>query len=127
MSDAYVDTSMLVAMLFGEPGSDAVTRRVEFYSRIVSSNLLEAELRSVCRRDARKLTPGLLSELQWIEPDRPLSAEIKRVLSAGYVRGADCWHLAAALFVAPEPGELTFLTLDKRQRDVATTLGFRTE
>ena len=44
----------------------------------------------------------------------------------GYVRGADLWHLACALYVAASPGELTFLTLDERQRTVAKALGFKT-
>jgi hypothetical protein len=47
------------------------------------------------------------------------------VLDAGYLRGADCWHVATALYVSPEPSRLSFLTLDERQRDVARTLGFR--
>ena len=114
-------------MLLREPGDEAIARRIDQFPRVFSANLLEAELRSVCRRESLLLPQSHLSAVIWIEPDRPLSAEIERVLSAGYVRGADCWHLAAALYVAPEPGELTFLTLDKRQRDVATTLGFRTE
>jgi hypothetical protein len=41
------------------------------------------------------------------------------------MRGADCWHLATALYVAPNPSELTFLTLDLAQRKVAKTLGFQ--
>lgn len=127
MRHAYVDSSIFVAMLLREPGDEAIARRIDQFSRVFSANLLEAELRSVCRREGLLLPPSHLSAVNWIEPFRPLSAEIERVLSAGYVRGADCWHLAAALHVAPEPGELTFLTLDKRQRDVATTLGFRTE
>jgi hypothetical protein len=46
------------------------------------------------------------------------------LLDAGYVRGADCWHLATALYLAPDAGDLVFLTLDLRQRAVAKTLGF---
>ena len=57
---------------------------------------------------------------------RPLSEQIARVLEAGYVRGADCWHLATALYIAPDPGEIVFLTLDHRQRDIAKALGFAT-
>ena len=38
--------------------------------------------------------------------------------------GADRWHLAAAIHVTPEPSDLTFLTLDRRQREVAAALGF---
>lgn len=39
---------------------------------------------------------------------------------------ADLWHLACALFVEPQPLELVFLTLDKRQRAAARVLGFPT-
>jgi hypothetical protein len=45
------------------------------------------------------------------------------VLDAGYVRGADLWHLAVALFIDPER-EIDFLTLDERQRAVSRKLGF---
>lgn len=48
------------------------------------------------------------------------------MLEQGYVRGADCWHLATALHLAGEPGRVVFLTLDRRQRDVALRLGFPT-
>jgi len=47
------------------------------------------------------------------------------VLPEGHVRGADCWHLAAALDLAEDPGAITFLTLDERQAAVARSLGFR--
>ncbi len=62
--------------------------------------------------------------LRWILPDRPLSAEIGTVVAAGSIRGADLWHVACALYVAESPDELTFLTLDERQRTVAKALGF---
>lgn len=48
------------------------------------------------------------------------------MLAAGLVRGADCFHLAVALSLVANPRDLTFLTLDKRQRDVAAALGFQT-
>ncbi|MEW5918795.1 MAG: hypothetical protein AB1762_20505, partial [Gemmatimonadota bacterium] len=38
---------------------------------------------------------------------------------------ADCWHLATALYLAPDPAELTFVKLDDAQRRVAKSLGFR--
>ena len=38
--------------------------------------------------------------------------------------GADAWHLACALFLDPDANELVFLTLDRRQRDVAKSIGF---
>ena len=57
-------------------------------------------------------------------PNRPLRGEFERVLVEGSVKGADLWHLACALFLAPEPKDLTFLTLDKRQEEIARKLGF---
>ena len=92
----------------------------------MSANLLEAELRAAFVREAVKDAPEALGAISWILPDRPLSEEIATVLEAGYVRGADCWHLAAALYVAGTPGDLTFLTLDSAQKSAAARLGFKT-
>jgi uncharacterized protein with PIN domain len=124
VSVGYVDTSCLVAIAFGERGATALARRLGRFEELVASNLLEAELRAAFLREQVEGPEALLESVSWISPERPLSAEIARVLSAGYVRGADCWHLATALYVAPEPGELTFVTLDARQREVAAVLGF---
>ena len=63
-------------------------------------------------------------DLALVSPDRPLSTELQRVAEAGYLRGADMWHVACALFLSPAPGELTFLTLDEPQRGEARRLGF---
>ena len=41
-----------------------------------------------------------------------------------YDAKADLWHVACALFLSPNPTDITFLTLDKPQRDVARRLGF---
>jgi predicted nucleic acid-binding protein len=126
MAWAYVDTSCLVAIALEESGSAALRRRLVRFEELLASNLLEAELRAALRREDVSDEPELLGALSWVVPDRPLGAEIARVLSAGYVRGADCWHLATALYVSSEPGSLTFVTLDTRQRAVASKLGFAT-
>jgi hypothetical protein len=68
----------------------------------------------------------LLHDIEWVFPPRSLSREIDRVLDVGYVRGADCWHLATALYLSPDPHQLVFLTLDQRQGEVAAALGFAT-
>jgi len=47
------------------------------------------------------------------------------VLRHGYVRGADLWHLACALYLKKRVKELLFLTLDQRQQEAAMKLGFR--
>jgi predicted nucleic acid-binding protein len=124
MKTAYVDTSCLVAVAFGEAGSARLAKSLRSYDRLLASNLLEAELRSVFQREriAREPTE-LLSAISWVHPDRTLSAEMTAILSIGYVRGADLWHLAVALFLDPKR-EIDFMTLDKRQRDVSRKLGF---
>jgi predicted nucleic acid-binding protein len=123
---AYVDTSCLAAIIFGEPAAASMARRITRAAALVSSNLLEAELRAAAAREAVPWDASAVRRVAWISPDRPLHDEIERVLEAGYVRGADCWHLAAALYLAPDPSEIDFLTLDSRQRSVAAALGFGT-
>ncbi len=126
MAVAYVDTSALVAIAFGEPGGDAMEQRLKQFTGIVSSNLLEAELRSVYSRERRRFEADSFSRIEWVMPNRPLSLEISVVLDAGYMRGADLWHVATALYIAPDPGKMFFVTLDKRQHATASILGFRT-
>ncbi len=83
-------------------------------------------MRSVLRRNGLEADSPILRRLTWVAPRRPLGPEIDRVLTTGYVLGAGCWHLATALYVAENPEDFTFLTLDERQRHVADALGFRT-
>lgn len=78
MSAAYVDTSALVSVAFDDPSADEARARLARHSRLVSSNLLEAELRAVF-----------------------------------------------ALYLAPKPAEIAFVTFDRRQRMVASALGFQ--
>lgn len=124
---AYVDTSCLVAIAFGEPGAPRLRRQLEGFDDLLTSSFLEAELRATFRREGITGDPPLLGAVSWIVPDRPLGPEIVRVFDAGYIRGADCWHLATALYVADDPGELAFLTLDDRQRAIAADMGFVTD
>lgn len=126
MSVAYLDTSCLLAVAFGEPGAKALVRRLERYEVLVSSNLLEAELRAALAREGVEGGDGLLDGVVWILPDRRLTPEIQRVLAARRLRGADLWHLASALYVSESPADLDFLTLDAAQRDAAAALGFPT-
>ena len=64
--------------------------------------------------------------MKWVFPERALTAEFEQVLAGGQVKGADAWHLACALYVARDPRDLTFLTLDVRQRAAARRVGFAT-
>lgn len=125
MSTAYVDTSAIIAVEFNEPGGHGILRRLNDFTTLMSSNLLEAEVRSVYIRDDRSFTEEALSNIEWIIPDSPLSAELEIASQAGYLRGAELWHVATALYIFDEPSEVTFLTLDQRQREVASALGFQ--
>ncbi len=125
MSVAYVDTSCLAAILLGESGVRAL--ELARFDSIWSSNLLEAELLSVVRRENLEVErEALFHHLRWILPDRPLRAELEQVFAFGQLRGADAWHLACALLLSPS-AEITFLSLDTRQREVAARLGFEVE
>lgn len=124
MSVAYVDTSALIAVAFNESAGAAIANRLAESSFLLSSNLLEAELRSACSREGISFSPKLFSSLKWVFPDRSLAPEITAILEAGYLRGADLWHVASALYVARDPREMWFVTLDERQRTVAEAVGF---
>ncbi len=126
MSGAYVDTSAFLATTWGDSAHDQVATRLEAYSTLLSSNLLEAEVRAAFAREGLDFDAETLADIEWVTPDRPLSHELETALAAGYLRGADLWHVATALYVAPDPGEIAFITLDARQQAVVLALGFQT-
>ena len=125
MSVAYVDTSVLTAIVFDEPGAAAYAQRLDEFARLISSNLLEAELRAAFARESLRFQESAVAGVEWILPDRPLAPELATVLETGYLRGADLWHVATALYVSPQSRNLSFATLDARQSDIAAALGFR--
>lgn len=124
MKLAYVDTSCLVAIAFAEKGHSALSRRLARFDRLFASNLAEAELRAAFRREELSGPEALLAGIDWVFPDRPLTEEYEEVLAVDYVRGADLFHLGAALYLQRFLGTLAFETVDARQRRVSTKLGF---
>ena len=124
MSVAYVDTSALTAVAFDEPTGAELASRLDKFSRLISSNLLEAELRATFARERVNFHDSLVDGIHWILPDRTLSPEFKAVLQAGSLRGADLWHVATALYVSGGSTRLSFATLDAKQAAVARALGF---
>lgn len=121
-----MDTSCLVAVAFDEPGGEDVARLLESVGTLLSSNLLEAELRAALARERVDAPSELFTWITWVLPDRPLDREIEHALRGGYAKGADLWHVATALYAAELPRDVAFLTLDERQRDLASSLGFPT-
>ena len=122
---AYVDTSALLAVAFDEQGGADLAQRIAGFSRLVSSNLLEAELRAAFAREDLAFPPAILSGIEWILPDRVLTPEFATALQAGYLWGVDLWHVATALYISPDPGDLSFVSLDVKQQAVVRALGFR--
>ena len=127
MDTAYVDASGLVAVAFSEPSGPEFDRRLSEFTHLVSSNFLEAEIMSAFANPerGREFNPAILSGIEWIYPNRPLTREIEATLAIRYLRGGDLWHVAAALYFFPDPDEITFLTLDNQQQEVAAALGFQ--
>ena len=125
MATAYIDSSAIIAVTFAEPAGMQVARQLNETSDIWSSNLLEAEVRAAYSRVGEDFDFDSLTDINWIFPDRPLTREISTVVETGYLRGADLWHLATALYLTPDPADVTFITLDERQREVGRALGFR--
>ena len=75
MTAAYVDTSCLVAVVFGEPGHEALATRLLGFERIYSSNLLEAELAAALSRKGATDDGSITGQITWVLPERALSAE----------------------------------------------------
>ncbi len=125
MSAAYVDSSVIVAIAFEERRWGEVDRQIGAFDNLWASNLLEAEVRAAYARTGKAFDVKVLSGMRWVIPDRPLTSEISIVTKTGYVKGADLWHLATALYMTPDPSQVAFITLDERQGEVARALGFR--
>jgi len=126
---AYLDSSYLLAIIFGEPRFATLQRKLAGFDQIVSADLLTAECLSASGREgldpASVLAP--LRSIALVLPPRSLEAELLEASTHGRLRGADLWHVANALFVAGEArGDLPFLSRDEAQRKVARRLGFPT-
>ena len=126
MTNAYIDTSALVAIATNEPAGPTVAERLAGFDRLVSGTILEAELRSVFARQGRPFEPDVISRIHWILPRRPLGPEFDAALNAGFLRPGDLLHVATALYATAEFDRITFVTLDRRQGEVAAALGFQT-
>lgn len=121
----FVDSSCLVAIALDEPGASRLRVRLSRAPRRFAATLAESEVLAAMVREDVGTPTNLFDGIAWIAPARRLSPELSRVLGSGYLRGADAWHLACALFLDPAASELTFATLDQRQRQAARSIGFR--
>lgn len=129
MSDAFIDTSFLLAIVFEEREASRLRRLLTRYDQIFASDLLVSETASAVAREGSDgvLVRAELDRLSLVFPHRSLEPEFMEALGSGYLRGADLWHLGCALFVAGKArGELAFLSRDGAQRRAARALGFPT-
>jgi hypothetical protein len=94
---------------------------------LFSASLFVAELLATLQREGRPLSEAdlFLDAVSLVHPGRSLASECKQILEYGYLRGADLWHLATALFLAGrERDQLLFVSLDNLQRGQARQIGF---
>lgn len=129
-SVSYLDTTVLVALLFGDERGSAVLAQLKKSPRRCSHHLIEAELASACKREGVPLAAAhdALRRLEILYPRVDMRTYTERVLEeGGYLRGADLLHVSTALWLsADEPKSLTFMTLDSRQAEVIEKFGIKT-
>ena len=123
---AYVDTTAVIAIVFGvEPSGPTVQRRLESFPIRLSSNLLEAELRSAFRAEGEDFDLSSISSLNWIFPNRRLDAELATCLAMANLSPNRVWHLATAMFIREVlQRDMAFISLEEQQERVARELGF---
>ena len=127
---AYVDPSALIPSLFG--GQPEETRvRLESFPILLSSILLEAELRAALENERQDFAASLIAEInEWITPHRRLDDELTAIQEIVSLPATSLWHLANAMYVRRRQSltsrqyRLAFITLDEQQETAANELGF---
>jgi len=136
VSTLYVETSAVLAWLFGEPGSRLVVARVASANRVVSSvlTLVEAEralirvesLGTFAAADCQKLR-GMLAKASrsWLMME--VSAEVRsravRPFPVEPICTLDALHVSTVLRFLKAYPDLAVLSLDRRILDNAAALG----
>ena len=124
LSAAYVDTTALLPVTYGEePVAESMRQKLEGFRYLLSANLLEAEMRAAFAFEGREFDDDVLSSVRWIMPNRRLDVEISEVLQTAQLQPIRLWHLATALFFAELVPGLVFVTLDEQQETAARELG----
>ena len=127
---AYLDPTALIPVVFGEEPVGAVTQeRLNQFPILVSSNLLEAELRFESEREGQIFNPGWLAGIEWVQPRGDLGAEMARIQAFAGLHPVRMWHLANAVYLAGRlsltgrRADLAFISLHEEQETVARELG----
>lgn len=122
----YVDTSAVAKLLVQEPESEALSdyldRLVASGAAIVSSVLLETELRRLAVRAelGQDQVTALLDRFDLYEPDRAAYMEAGLLPSVS-VRSLDAVHVVTAIRVEAD----AIVTYDERQAEAARQAGLR--
>lgn len=124
MTKIYVDSSVLVAILFNETGADFYRDQLN-HAECISSYLMEAEVYASAAREkiAFEEADALLKYIHPVIPERSLRDEYKNIFSHGYCRGGDACHIATLLYIDSTQSEVPLLTMDERQAEVARSVG----
>ncbi len=142
MSDvpAYMDSSVVLAVLLGQPEAAVAAAWWDEHPRRVSSVLLEAECRTVLRRAAKsgaRLPRGWLARqertlAEWLDAvtlrivDRGIVERLAIESALGGCRTLDALHLATALELRDHLGPgFVLCTLDAEQASLAAALGLQ--
>jgi len=121
--NVYLDTSAAAKLLVDAAESEALASfldRIPDEQRLVSSALLETELRRLAVRlelDQAAVT-DLMARVDLVDPPRSLFHEAG-LLPGPHLRSLDALHLATALRVGAE----TLVAYDARLLDAARSLG----
>lgn len=125
MKWAYVDSSVVLATIFEDQPAKKLAKLWGSAERFISSYLLEVEVFSAMRREQVdvSLADEPLRRLGFVQT-RSLAQECKEILRMGYLRGADLFHLATAVWVRDKFTDLKFFSFDRQQMEIADKLGF---
>ncbi len=128
---AYLDPTALIPVVFGEePVGDVTQERLNRFPILMSSNLLEAELRVEFELQGQIFDPDWLSGIEWVQPRGGLGSEMARIQAIVSLSPVLLWHLANAMYLASRLSltsrqyQLAFITLDEQQETAARELGF---
>jgi predicted nucleic acid-binding protein len=128
MTRAFVDSSVVVAIVLGERSAPGLRTALTHFETLVATPLLVAEVTATLRREGRPVdhADAWLERLALFEPEGTLREECGAALEVGGARGADLWHVAAALQLMGKKQRraLTFVTMDVAQGKLAKKLGF---
>ena len=126
-SNIYIDTSVVIAILLDQDHSKKYQQTVSD-AKLYSHELILSECFSVAKREFIPFSDmqNALEVINIVTEIPQLPGFLEEILEIGYCRGADLHHLACAKFLDPD-ATIGFLTADKKQREIAKLVGFKTE